>query len=35
MRNKTAPISMDDVYTKPGYLFRRMQQFASKLRIFF
>ncbi len=28
MRNKTAPISMDDVYTKPGYLFRRMQQIA-------
>jgi DNA-binding MarR family transcriptional regulator len=28
MPNKTAPISMDAVYTKPGYLFRRMQQIA-------
>lgn len=28
MRNKAEPISMDDVYTKPGYLFRRMQQIA-------
>jgi DNA-binding MarR family transcriptional regulator len=28
MPNKPAPISMDAVYTKPGYLFRRMQQIA-------
>jgi MarR family transcriptional regulator, lower aerobic nicotinate degradation pathway regulator len=28
MPNKIAPISMDAVYTKPGYLFRRMQQIA-------
>jgi DNA-binding MarR family transcriptional regulator len=28
MPNKAAPISMDAVYTKPGYLFRRMQQIA-------
>jgi DNA-binding MarR family transcriptional regulator len=28
MPNKSAPISMDAVYTKPGYLFRRMQQIA-------
>ena len=28
MRDKSDPISMDDVYTKPGYLFRRMQQIA-------
>jgi DNA-binding MarR family transcriptional regulator len=28
MPSKTAPISMDAVYTKPGYLFRRMQQIA-------
>jgi MarR family transcriptional regulator, lower aerobic nicotinate degradation pathway regulator len=25
------PITMDDVYTKPGYLFRRMQQIAVSL----
>src|SRR3978361_856280 len=25
---KTAPITMDAVYTAPGYLFRRMQQIA-------
>ncbi|WP_315832046.1 MarR family transcriptional regulator [Bradyrhizobium prioriisuperbiae] len=31
MRNKTDPISMDDVYTKPGYLFRRMQQIAVSI----
>src|SRR5690349_2650806 len=24
----SAPVSMDDVYTKPGYFFRRMQQIA-------
>jgi MarR family transcriptional regulator, lower aerobic nicotinate degradation pathway regulator len=28
MPSKPAPISMDAVYTKPGYLFRRMQQIA-------
>jgi len=28
MRNRTSPISMDAVYAKPGYLFRRMQQIA-------
>jgi DNA-binding MarR family transcriptional regulator len=28
MRNKTSLLSMDAVYTKPGYLFRRMQQIA-------
>jgi DNA-binding MarR family transcriptional regulator len=28
MPNKAVPISMDAVYTKPGYLFRRMQQIA-------
>jgi MarR family transcriptional regulator, lower aerobic nicotinate degradation pathway regulator len=28
MPNKQQPITMDDVYTKPGYLFRRMQQIA-------
>jgi DNA-binding MarR family transcriptional regulator len=28
MQSKSAPISMDAVYTKPGYLFRRMQQIA-------
>src|SRR6478752_6134171 len=26
--NKQAPITMDAVYTAPGYLFRRMQQIA-------
>lgn len=31
MRNKNDPISMDDVYTKPGYLFRRMQQIAVSI----
>jgi DNA-binding MarR family transcriptional regulator len=25
------PITMDDVYTKPGYLFRRMQQIAVSI----
>jgi DNA-binding MarR family transcriptional regulator len=29
MPNK--PITMDDVYTKPGYLFRRMQQIAVSI----
>jgi MarR family transcriptional regulator, lower aerobic nicotinate degradation pathway regulator len=28
MRNKSASVTMDAVYTKPGYLFRRMQQIA-------
>src|SRR6266576_6354520 len=28
MPNKTAPVTMDAVYSKPGYLFRRMQQIA-------
>jgi MarR family transcriptional regulator, lower aerobic nicotinate degradation pathway regulator len=28
MPNRRRPITMDDVYTKPGYLFRRMQQIA-------
>ena len=28
MPNKSAPITMDAVYTAPGYLFRRMQQIA-------
>src|ERR1700684_4678320 len=28
MQNKPPPVTMDAVYTKPGYLFRRMQQIA-------
>ena len=28
MPSKTAPLTMDAVYTAPGYLFRRMQQIA-------
>jgi MarR family transcriptional regulator, lower aerobic nicotinate degradation pathway regulator len=28
MPNKSTPVTMDAVYTKPGYLFRRMQQIA-------
>ena len=28
MQNKPIPLTMDAVYTKPGYLFRRMQQIA-------
>ncbi|WP_375413321.1 MarR family winged helix-turn-helix transcriptional regulator [uncultured Bradyrhizobium sp.] len=28
MPNKAADVTMDAVYTKPGYLFRRMQQIA-------
>src|SRR5450759_2086376 len=28
MPNKTPPVTMDAVYSKPGYLFRRMQQIA-------
>ena len=31
MQNKSAPLTMDAVYTKPGYLFRRMQQIAVAL----
>src|SRR3954451_16546747 len=31
MRNKAGQISMDAVYTKPGYLFRRMQQIAVSI----
>jgi DNA-binding MarR family transcriptional regulator len=28
MPNRATPVTMDAVYTKPGYLFRRMQQIA-------
>src|SRR6266567_5669697 len=28
MPNRSEPVTMDAVYTKPGYLFRRMQQIA-------
>ena len=28
MPSKSAAVTMDAVYTKPGYLFRRMQQIA-------
>jgi MarR family transcriptional regulator, lower aerobic nicotinate degradation pathway regulator len=28
MQNKSLPVTMDAVYSKPGYLFRRMQQIA-------
>jgi DNA-binding MarR family transcriptional regulator len=31
MPNKQHPVTMDDVYTKPGYLFRRMQQIAVSI----
>jgi DNA-binding MarR family transcriptional regulator len=31
MPNKSAPITMDAVYTAPGYLFRRMQQIAVSI----
>lgn len=31
MPNRQRPITMDDVYTKPGYLFRRMQQIAVSI----
>jgi DNA-binding MarR family transcriptional regulator len=31
MPSKTVPITMDAVYTAPGYLFRRMQQIAVAL----
>jgi DNA-binding MarR family transcriptional regulator len=31
MPNKKRPITMDAVYTKPGYLFRRMQQIAVSI----
>src|SRR5918992_3403532 len=33
MPNSQKPITMDDVYTKPGYLFRRMQQIAVSIFI--
>ena len=33
MPNKSAPPTMDAVYTKPGYLFRRMQQIAVAIFI--
>jgi MarR family transcriptional regulator, lower aerobic nicotinate degradation pathway regulator len=33
MPNKPTPITMDAVYTAPGYLFRRMQQIAVALFI--
>jgi DNA-binding MarR family transcriptional regulator len=31
MPSKPRPITMDDVYAKPGYLFRRMQQIAVSI----
>jgi DNA-binding MarR family transcriptional regulator len=31
MPNKPAPVTMDAVYTAPGYLFRRMQQIAVSI----
>jgi DNA-binding MarR family transcriptional regulator len=31
MATRAAPTAMDDVYTKPGYLFRRMQQIAVSI----
>lgn len=31
MRSRSQPITMDDVYAKPGYLFRRMQQIAVSI----
>ena len=31
MPNKSDAITMDDVYAKPGYLFRRMQQIAVSI----
>ncbi len=33
MPNKSLPITMDAVYTAPGYLFRRMQQIAVAIFI--
>ena len=33
MQNKSAPVTMDAVYAKPGYLFRRMQQIAVAIFI--
>src|SRR3954465_13798386 len=33
MRNRISTVSMDAVYTKPGYLFRRMQQIAVAIFI--
>src|ERR1700716_1629370 len=31
MPNRSPPVTMDAVYTKPGYLFRRMQQIAVSI----
>jgi MarR family transcriptional regulator, lower aerobic nicotinate degradation pathway regulator len=31
MPSKSGPVTMDAVYTKPGYLFRRMQQIAVSI----
>jgi MarR family transcriptional regulator, lower aerobic nicotinate degradation pathway regulator len=31
MPSKSAPVTMDAVYAKPGYLFRRMQQIAVSI----
>src|SRR5260221_3722528 len=31
MPNKSRPVTMDAVYAKPGYLFRRMQQIAVSI----
>jgi DNA-binding MarR family transcriptional regulator len=31
MPSKSTPVTMDAVYTKPGYLFRRMQQIAVSI----
>jgi MarR family transcriptional regulator, lower aerobic nicotinate degradation pathway regulator len=31
MQNKTPPVTMEAVYTAPGYLFRRMQQIAVSI----
>src|SRR5471032_8619 len=31
MPSKPHPVTMDDVYAKPGYLFRRMQQIAVSI----
>jgi MarR family transcriptional regulator, lower aerobic nicotinate degradation pathway regulator len=33
MRSKPRPVTMEAVYTKPGYLFRRMQQIAVSIFI--
>jgi DNA-binding MarR family transcriptional regulator len=31
MQNRSTPVTMDAVYTRPGYLFRRMQQIAVSI----